>query len=580
MLIRFNKVGAVGVIKDLEPISLPPEAWSDGYNVRFEGKYAEKIKGHERIYNISIGASTVTQALAISPWFVMQVETRDDVFFLYAGKTDIYGANQVGNNYRMTRGTATGSTSGYLSYSATPSVRWNGGILSGLPILNNSIDVPQVMVSVSASGRFMNLQWDASASSGSPISWLSASGGAVYCQVLRTYRDFAIAINLTEGTNAYPRRLRWSHPAVPGSAPRTWDETRETLDAGYKDFDETTDPVIDGIPLRDSFLVYKEQSVWNMQYTGGIFVHQFRRLFDNFGMIAPNCGVDIGGRHVVLTTNDVVMHDGQSYQSIIEDRWRDYLFSNIELSYYRNCFLTRDLENEEVWICFPSKSATEPFWVSDALIWNWRDNTWVHRALGKAAHIIYAKTLFGNSDTGGIYTWATDPYKWSTNPDTWGESRLLPPQMDLVSAYPEDLSGNGTSTPTLLTSSSLLRLNSTDQFNGVDFDSYLVRESMTLAGQDMYGQKTVDLQDYKHVKRIWPHIEAPDGTEINITVGTQRRPGDPIEWGETQVYTVGTSEFVNHRAMGRLISVKFQNKSSDNWKLTSYDIEFDLAGRF
>lgn len=590
-IIRISNVGAIGVIKDIVPDELPIEAWSDAKNVRFESRYATKINGYERVYTYSIGATTVTQALAVSPWFIMPVETTEEQIIIYAGKDSVYAANQLSNRWRLTKPTSatfssasktvTVSTTTPVSYSATAAIRWNGCVLAGVPILNNAVNVPQAWLSATLADKnwLMDLQWDDSAGS----SWADRTAGAVTCQVMRSYREYAIALNTTENSINYPRRVRWSHPAIPGAMPSTWDESRTDKDASYHDFEETTDIVVDGLQLRDLFVVYKQHSTWALQWTGGQYVMQVRQLFTTFGMLAANCCVEYMGRHVVLTDNDVVVHDGLSADSIIEEKWRETLFADINYTYYNNCFLTRNVEEDEIWICYPSISAGEPYWCDKALIWNWRHQTWYQRDIPKASHIVPGKISWGD-DAAPIYTWQTVLGTWDgTVPisfSTWNKTALSLPIRSLIGAYPEDRSSTASGTLSPLSTSSLMRLNKTNAFDGSAITSYLIRESLTLTGQDKYGKARIDLQAYKHVKRIWPYIAAVDGTVIQISIGVQRRTQDLVIWNPPVSFVVGQMEFVNVRAMGRVISIKFENTSTAAWTMTGYDIEVEQAGRY
>jgi hypothetical protein len=75
-----------------------------------------------------------------------------------------------------------------------------------------------------------------------------------------------------EGGTPYPFMVKWSNLAVPGALPSTWNEADATQDAGEFDLAEGQDPIVDGLGLKDSFIVYKESSTWALDYIGGAFV--------------------------------------------------------------------------------------------------------------------------------------------------------------------------------------------------------------------------------------------------------------------------------------------------------------------
>ncbi len=59
------------------------------------------------------------------------------------------------------------------------------------------------------------------------------------------------------------------------------------------------------------------------------------------------------GRHVMMSTNDVVAHNGVKLNSVIDDQMRTFLFSQIDTTYYYRTFLAHNKIENEVWICYP-----------------------------------------------------------------------------------------------------------------------------------------------------------------------------------------------------------------------------------
>ena len=48
-LVPITNVGQVGIIQDIPPYNLPPNAWSGGNNVRFLDNGVKKIAGYEEV---------------------------------------------------------------------------------------------------------------------------------------------------------------------------------------------------------------------------------------------------------------------------------------------------------------------------------------------------------------------------------------------------------------------------------------------------------------------------------------------------------------------------------------------------
>ena len=48
-LVPITKVGSVGIIEDIPPYNLPPNAWSGGNNVRFLDDGVKKVAGYQEV---------------------------------------------------------------------------------------------------------------------------------------------------------------------------------------------------------------------------------------------------------------------------------------------------------------------------------------------------------------------------------------------------------------------------------------------------------------------------------------------------------------------------------------------------
>ena len=48
-LVPIQSVGEVGLIKDIPPYNLPPNAWSDGNNIRFLDNGVKKAAGYQEV---------------------------------------------------------------------------------------------------------------------------------------------------------------------------------------------------------------------------------------------------------------------------------------------------------------------------------------------------------------------------------------------------------------------------------------------------------------------------------------------------------------------------------------------------
>ena len=518
---RIKNCGQYGVLADQPPQELPLNAWTDGANVRVNDGSITNAPGHIAVYDPP----------TVAPYWCYPIQVAVSYFWLYAGSTKIYATDGVihTNITRQTTGTD-------VDYSMDAQHLGNGGILSGVLIANNGEDEPQAWVGPSLGVKMQDL---------SVVSdWTSTHR----CKVMRPFKNYLIALDVTKGSARTPYKVKWNHPSDPGTVNGSWDETDATKDAGENDLIEGGGFVIDGLPLRGNFIIYRETSTWVMRHIGGQFIFDFEELFESAGILAPNCAVEYRARHYVLTQGDVIMHDGHTPQSIIDLKNRRFLFNDIDSTNYKKCFLVLNQRKEEIWICYPSAGST---YVNKALVHRIDDGSWAPRDLPNVSHI-----QGGIIDETGNTTWASDTETWNVDDSGWNQSFYNPSEIELLMAGVND--------------TKLYKGNSTNTENGTVRTCYVERKGMQLGD---YGSVT-------HVNAILPKIEATKGTQIQISVGGEMTPNEGISWSPEYTFTVGEDDRINCRVSGRLTAIKFQTVADVAWRLQSYDIEYSEGGRF
>lgn len=523
-LIPVNAVGEHGVILDRKPHELPLNAWSSALNVRFRDNYAEKFLG-EATYVVP----------SIVPYFLLPVPTDTDYFWLYAGLNKVYAFDGVTHS-NITRQ----SVGVDVNYAATAALNWTGGLLNGTPILNNGVDLPQMWLPTNTSTKLSALtNWNANHT----------------CRAMRPFKSFLVALDITKTGIRYPHMVKWSHPADTGSIPASWDETDPTKDAGEYSLAETSGYVVDSVPLRDVNIVYKEDAIYLMQYIGGVYIFRFSALSKIIGILSRRCAVEFTpGHHAAFCVGDVVRHDGQQVQSIVDAKTRKWLFDNIDGTAYEQCFVVNYATRQEVWFCFPTLGSSIP---NRAMVWNWGSNTITFRQLNDVSHI--ATGLL----TEGFTPWDSRGETWDAASGVWDVRPYSPTALSLVQAR---------------TSATLLsQAESTNDFTGAAMTSTLERTGITVpfkAGQPP------DFSTYKFLRSLWPRIEGTDGGQIMITVGTQQQIDGAVTWESPVTYTIGTTNKIDCRCAGRLLAVRFESNTSLDWRLHGYEMDIQFGGRF
>ena len=518
-LVRVPNAGLAGVNKDLSQHELPINVWSDARNIRFLDGYAYQFYGHGEVYN----------SPAVVPHHLIPATIGTQRYWLYAGLAKVYAvtiSGGVATHTNLTRQT----TGVDVDYSGAPN-SWTSTLLGGIPILNagNTVDPPQ-MWSLNIANRLTALtNWPAN----------------TYCKALRSYKNYLVALNVTKAGTNYPFMVKWSHPADPGGVPITWDPTDPTKDAGETDLAEGYDPIVDGLQLRDSFMIYKEASVWRMDFVGGPYVFRFQKVLGTSDALNRNCICEIDGFHFVLTGSDVIVHDGQSATSVLDKQSRRFLFQNMDVDNVSKAFVFKNPFLNEVFVCYASIGST---WPDKAMVWNYKDKTVSFRDIPNLNH-----ANFGPVDNGLYGNWAQDSAPWDSDLTAWNGPDFTPSTARVMMASNDQ---------------KLYLLDASASFDGVIPNAYLERRGLSFDQPEMM----------KLVKGIRPRIVGNTGDTVNIRVGGQTDPWAEPTWGPVMTHTIGSTIANDCFVSGRYIAIRFETGTAYQWRLDSYDIDVEASG--
>jgi len=509
-LITIKDVGKAGFIADQPPHELDPSAWSSVQNIRFLEGAAWRALGDTQVFDTP----------AVTPYYIAPYNTSASRFIVHAGIAAVY----VDDGTTRTDITGTAPTGGTGD-------RWTGGTLNGVLVMNNGVDVPTYWGGNVATNLASLTGWSAN--------WKAAS--------LRPFKNYLVALDVTKSGTRYPHMVKWSHTADPGTIPASWDETNPAVDAGEVDLAETSDFLIDCLPLGGTNIIYKEHSMYAMTYIGGAFIWQFQRIPGSYGALAAGCMVDTPVGHVVLTPGDVVTHRGGEPESIITGRLKRWLFSTINSSYYTRSFVATNPAKNEVWICFPADNNVT---CTKALIWNWRENVWSTRDLQNATYGAVAQSANIYNDA-----WSADSSAWSSDASDWGAMAVMPSEKQLFLS---------TAAPKIVT------VDSSSTFAGTSFTATLERTGIALGDQSAV----------KTIRAIYPRIDGVTGQTVYIQVGGSMDVETGYTWSTAVPYVIGSTYKADTFATGRFLAVRFYSTADATWKVRSYDIDYVVQGKY
>ena len=333
-------LGTAGIVRDTPVHKLKDGIFSDGKNIRFNELGAESLVGDLDTFSTA----------SITPLWLNVFPPIGAPKWVYGNLTEMWVVDTT-THTEITR------ISG--DYAGIASQRWQSSVFNGTGIFNNTIDIPQGWTAFDPLTKLVDLP-----------NWTSTRR----CKSIRSFKNFLIALNMTDSGVARPYRVVWSDSAVPGTLPGSWDTTDPATDSREFDLAETSDYLVDQLVLGDINIIYKEHSTWGMQYIGPPFYFRFWKILSKRGLLHRDCVTNAPFGHVVATQDDIIVHSGQTEQSesILDSRMRRWLFSTIDPTNFRNCFMLANGRRNEVYFCFPEVGQT---YANTALVWNWKDSS-------------------------------------------------------------------------------------------------------------------------------------------------------------------------------------------------------------
>ena len=536
-LLPIRNLGAAGVITDVDPFNLPFNAFTRAKNVRFSDGNVERSPVFRTAYDYTSSSTKV-------PSFVFGLSnpgTFDTVLIV----NDDFSVEEFSNGAVSSVHTDTQSASPAPVTATT---------LASVEYLSRPTSVP--IARTPTASTFSNLaNWDST--------WRTSS--------LRSFGDFMLALGLTEGSTSYPNRVRFSDITLANQVPGSWDATDTTKSAGFNDLVQLRTPIVDGATLGSNFLIYSSDQVWNMEFVGGTFIFNFRKVFDDAGVINQNCILEVEGKHYVFDTDDIYVNDGITRQSICDNRVRDYIFNGIDMSLQEACFVMHVADLEEIYFCYHTGDDLAVYddvsGCNRAAVYNYRSDTWSFVDLpnvtsGSLANldavVDYESTGLTYDSTGGTYH--AQGSKYTTYP---------------VMVSKKDTAA-GISSPRLLgldlVDSGSLNLPETTEVNK---PVYLER-----TGIDLDQEAQLPLSSYKIIKRLYPQISTPSTDKFfDFTFGAADLPPNVPLYEAPVTFDSSTEYKVDTRISGRYLSYKVQTSEIKDFTLSGMDVEVVATGR-
>jgi hypothetical protein len=446
------------------------------------------------------------------------------IYWVYCGATGMYTIDEGWNHADIT-------PAGGIS-TVKPN-DWSGGNLNGIAVFNNpSNDATHWFLGIGATA----------------LTLPGLRAGTRYA-IMRPFKYHLIGMGVADGTGTYPDAIQWSDAADPGQIPQTWNPAADN-EAGDNILADENGAIVDGLGLRDSFFIYKTDSVYEMSYIGGVEVFRFNKVFSSTGALAKDCVARVKGTHVVLGAGDVYQHDGQNFTSIVESKVRDQLFSVIDQVNYVNSFVAFNEATDEVWICIPS---TGNEWPNVALVWDLTTSEWGFRDIPSCSTI--APGIATPKGAVENEAWDDDNQAWNDDSTVWLQQTITQSDDSLVMAD--------------VVNSKFYLAETGNTADGIAYDS----------GVSVFGMDLGDPEHIKAVRRVYFRMNAPANQEYTATIYSQQSPATEPRVEQTLTFTPN-KEGLPIAANGRYFGVELYTEGVQAWDVSGIDWEYLRRGRF
>jgi hypothetical protein len=537
-IIPLRKLGSLGVIADTCAYNIPPEAVSRARNVRFADGRISKAHTWRSFVDGTTGSTPIFMYTITNP-----------------GGFDTMGyVTRGGDIYHVASGAETNvSIAAYTPANSDEARTFCS--LQGVQYVNQADRVPWAFTP--GATDFVAL-----------ANWTSTHK----CQSLRSFKDYLIALNIDKNGTLYPNMVKWSNIAQYGSVPDSWDPADTTKSAGENTLSEIKTEILDGMTLRNSFVIYATDQVHQMEYTAGPDVFQVFKVTSDRGILNTNCVTEVDGIHYVFDDDDIYGYDGAGNpRSICDQRVRNYIFRNIDLLKKNKAFVYHNEATHEIWFCHNSKSDDCFYTGNDctynncAAVYNYTDNTWTFYDLPNVSSMS-ASTLDEST------TWSATTLTWDNAGGSWSDQEGRKIRSTFATSVIDTDIG--------ITASRIL--NADDDVHvslslpAEDEAAPLVYVERTGMDMDDYGE---EIRAYKMFRGIYPQVRCKGSATVNFKFGGTTYLNEEVTWEAMQEFNPQTDYKCDTRANGRYLSWYAEAVDDNAFFLSGYDLDVIAPSR-
>lgn len=500
-----------GHILDIDAAEVADQFLTFARNVNTRKGFPSRRGGRRIAYPVSAGH------LPNDPYYLLNLQLNSFNWWISFGTDNIWAVEGT-NFYDIT----------FAGMQTISDPReWSATLLNGIPVFSNGKDVL--------------LYWDGSG--GTDALAIPGFPAATSVKFVVAFRFHLFGLDVDGPAGHFDNQIIWSDATQPGALPASW-TPGPSNEAGSAILADTKGRCLTGVPLGSQLMIYKNESVYPVEYAGqqpdNIFT--VRPANRSLGALGPHTVCDLGDKHFVAGNDDVCLFDGVSVRSIADNRVKKFIANSIDETYAQNSFVVRDLNQRETWLCLPEKGSR---FATVAHIWDERRDTWVIRELTNVRH-----------GATGYVTDTTNSTVWNSQAQTWDSD---------ISAWNQGSTG------------SITRVAVGEQ------DTLYVEDTTDLETVNgtigKYDLVFDDDSQYKLISAVWIRGTGAGIANLEFRLGERSDTDDSIAWqGWQPANSNGTLTIPE--ISGRYISIEVRAITSALWTINRIIFEWDYNGPY
>jgi hypothetical protein len=184
----------------------------------------------------------------------------------------------------------------------------------------------------------------------------------------------AVPYGQTDPATLDPMLIRWSDQSNPGQ----W--TPGSISAAGFIRVSRGSRIVAALPVRQEILVWTDQALYTLQFTGTLSVFGLQQYADNISVISPRCMTSASNITYWMGRDKFYAYTGRV--ETLPCTLRDYIFNNINTNQLDQIICGTNEEWNEVWWFYPSANSN---WNDSYVVYNYLERIWYYGKLSRTA---------------------------------------------------------------------------------------------------------------------------------------------------------------------------------------------------